>query len=303
MAYQVNFYLNFSLLLLFPCHECLMKCFKMVIFQTLLNWHMWPVSGNRRVPSRQSYFTILSVFYPPCQSVWKLSYTVVFFPILLKQFNIYQTSGIPYSTTNQSLYIVHKIRSAWQQGNIVQVSFMDVDGAFEKIRHKGLLAKLEQALVTENWLKLFESYLSNRRQVVVIDGVKSDVLPLKAGIPQGSKLGPILFILYISDIHLDLESEVLIYADDTTLLAFGKNPVETALILNRDLKKISDLAKMWKISFNAEKSRDIIFSEKSFPHNPNLFIDGDIIKRVSVHKHLGSLLKFRLVISCSVCLS
>ena len=68
------------------------------------------------------------------------------------------------STTNQLLYILHRIRSAWQQGNIVQGSFMDVDGAFEKICHKGLLAKLEQASVTENCLKLFESYLSNATQ-------------------------------------------------------------------------------------------------------------------------------------------
>ena len=171
---------------------------------------------------------------------------------------------------------------------------MDVDGAFEKVWHKGLIAKLEQASVTENCIKLFQSYLCNRRQVVVIDGVKSDVLHLKAGIPQGSKLGPILFILYINDIQIDLESEVLIYADDTTLLAFGKNPVETALILNRDLKRISDWAKVWKISFNAEKSRDILFSEKSFSHNPNLFINDEIIKRVTVHKHLGLILSTNL---------
>ena len=59
------------------------------------------------------------------------------------------------STTNQLLYIVHNIRLAWQQGNIVQGSFMDVDGAFEKVWHKGLIAKLEQASVTENFLKLF----------------------------------------------------------------------------------------------------------------------------------------------------
>ena len=59
------------------------------------------------------------------------------------------------STTNQLLYIVHNIRLAWQQGNIVQASFMDVDGAFEKVWHKGLIAKLEQASVTENFLKLF----------------------------------------------------------------------------------------------------------------------------------------------------
>ena len=61
------------------------------------------------------------------------------------------------------------------------------------------------------------------------------VSPLQTGIPQGFKIGPILFILYINDIQNDLESEVLIYADDTTILAFGKNLVETSLVLNGDL--------------------------------------------------------------------
>ena len=100
--------------------------------------------------------------------------------------------------------------------------------------------------------------------------------------------------MYINDIQLDLESEVLIYADDTTLLAFGKNPVETASILNRDLRHISDWAKLWKISFNADKSRDKIFSEKSFPYNPDLLIDGEIIKQVTVHKYLGLILSSNL---------
>ena len=86
--------------------------------------------------------------------------------------------------------------------------------------------------------------------------------PLKAGIPQGSRLGPLLFILYINDIQKDLESEVLIFADDTSLLSFGPNPTETASMLNRDLEKIALWAKVWKVSFNADKSRDMIFSEK-----------------------------------------
>ena len=75
--------------------------------------------------------------------------------------------------------------------------------------------------------------------VVVVDGVKSDTLEVKAGVPQGSRLGPLLFIIYMNDITSDIESDILIFADDTSLMASGADPTETAEILNRDLKKIS----------------------------------------------------------------
>ena len=198
------------------------------------------------------------------------------------------------STTNQLLYIVHQIRSAWQKGDVCQVAFADVEGAFEKVWHTGLLAKLEQASITNNCLSLLQSYLSNRHQITVVDGIKSDVAKVKAGIPQGSKLGPLLFILYNNDIKNELEAEVLIYADDTLLHAFGKNPTETSAILNRDLDKISLWAKTWIVTFSAEKSRDMIFSEKTFNENPPLIFNNEVVKRVTVHKHLGLMLSSSL---------
>ena len=70
----------------------------------------------------------------------------------------------------------------------------------------------------------------------------------------------------------NLESDILIYADDTLLLAFGPNPRETAAMLNRDIKKIFEWAAIWKVTFSAEKSRDMILSEKQFNENPPLFL-------------------------------
>ena len=88
---------------------------------------------------------------------------------------------------------------------------------------------------------------------MVVDGIKSDPQNLNAGVPQGSRLGPILFILYMNDIVKDIESDILIFADDTSLFASGLDPVETVNQLNRDLVKISAWAKKWKVLFNAKK--------------------------------------------------
>ena len=113
-----------------------------------------------------------------------------------------------------------------------------------------MIAKLSQINIKGKVLELFSSYLSNRHQIVVVDGEKSHKKSeVKAGIPQGSKLGPILFLIYINDITKDIESDILIFADDTSLLASGKTVEKTAEILNRDLEKISKWAAIWKVNF------------------------------------------------------
>ena len=98
---------------------------------------------------------------------------------------------------------------------------------------------------------MFRSYLSHRKQVVVVDGYKSNFRDVKAGVP-------LLWILYAQDIIEDIESEILLFADDTCIFANAKDPTETAAILNRDLAKISEWARRWKVSFNPSK---ILYSQ------------------------------------------
>mgnify|MGYP000844576866 CR=1 FL=1 len=142
--------------------------------------------------------------------------------------------------------------------------FLDVSAAFDKCWHKGLLAKLKKAKIDNSCYKLFESYLSNRVQCTVVEGLKSNFKEIKAGIPQGSKLSPLLWLLYVNDIIDGIESEILLFADDTCCFATGIDPADTAIILNRDLDKLNTWASKWKFTFNTGKSKDIIFSEKKF---------------------------------------
>ena len=135
--------------------------------------------------------------------------------------------------------------------------------------------------------EILSSNLQNRKQIVVVDGQKSDTLDIKAGVPQGSRLGPLLFLIYMNDITEDIESDMLIFADDTSLFVSGSDPAETVDILNRDLQKISSWATKWKVKFNSSKTKNIIFSNKTLNNSPPLIFNDCFIEVVNEHKHLG----------------
>ena len=98
----------------------------------------------------------------------------------------------------------------------------------------------------------------------------------------------------MNDIGNDIESDILIFADDTSLMATGSDPAETAEKLNRDLEKISQWATKWRVIFNAKKSKDIIFSNKLLNNSPPLILGETLIERVNTHKHLGLFLTSNL---------
>ena len=112
------------------------------------------------------------------------------------------------STITQLIYLLHQIRTSWGKSKIAHGLFLDISAAFDKVWHNGLLAKLEQIGISGAFLTTLKSYLTNRKQCVVLDGIKSDLLELHAGVPQGSRLGPLLFLIYINDIVEGLESEI-----------------------------------------------------------------------------------------------
>ena len=113
--------------------------------------------------------------------------------------------------------MVHKIYDALERGKEVRMVFPDISKAFDKVWHKGLLCKLESVGVRDPLLSWFESYLTNRKQRVIIEGQSSEWKNINAGVPQGSVLGPLLFFIYINDITENLETDCFLYADDTSL--------------------------------------------------------------------------------------
>ena len=115
---------------------------------------------------------------------------------------------------------------------------MKLSKAFDKVWHQGVLFKLESFGIREKLLNLLED-LSNRFQRVLLNGQESSWLPIKAGVPQGSILGPLLFLIYINDLPNGLNSFAKLFALDTSLFSIVQDPNEPAKYLNFDLSVIS----------------------------------------------------------------
>ena len=112
-----------------------------------------------------------------------------------------------------------------------------------------------------------------------------------AGVPQGSILGPLLFLIFINDIVKCIGASIRLFADDTSLYIIVDLPDQAAIILNTDLKTISDWANSWLVAFNASKTLSIIFSCKSNPVvHPSLFMHDTMINETTNHKLLGLIL-------------
>ena len=135
-----------------------------------------------------------------------------------------------------------------------------------KVWHEGLLFKLETIGISGILLKLFQHFLNDRQQRVVLNGQHSNWAPVSAGVPQGSILGPLLFLIYINDLPDNLESLAKLFADDTSLFSTVHDPSKSAKVLNDDLQKNSDWAFKWKMLFNPDvtkQAQEVVFSHKS----------------------------------------
>ena len=138
--------------------------------------------------------------------------------------------------------------------------FVDLKKAFDTVNHKILLDKLDYygiRGVAKNW---FESYLNNQKQFVILNGSDSSFKPVSTSVPQGSVLGPLLFLVYINDLHKCVKySKVYHFADDTNMLQSDDSLKNVAKQMNFDLKNLSQWLKANKLSLNFTKTELIIF--------------------------------------------
>ena len=145
------------------------------------------------------------------------------------------------SCINQLIAITHEIFEAFDCNPSLEVRsvFLDISKAFDKVWHKGLFYKLKSMGISGKLYNLLENYLSERSQRVLLNGQTSSWRPVLAGVPQGSILGPLLFLIYINDLPDELKSNAKLFADDTSLFSIVKDKNESANILSNDLAQIS----------------------------------------------------------------
>ena len=197
------------------------------------------------------------------------------------------------SCVNLLLSIVHNLYKGFDAYPTLEIPsvFLDMSKAFDKVWHQGLIFKLKSVGVSDSLLNLTKSFLSNRFQRVLLNGQTSKWLPVKAGVPQGSILGPLFFLIYINDLSDELVSTVKLFADDTSLFSVVCDSNISAYELNNDMQKISEWAYKWKMSFNPDlnkQAQEVIFSRKlKKSSHPKIFFNNAPVFCANWQKHLG----------------
>ena len=201
------------------------------------------------------------------------------------------------SCINQLLSITHEMYSSFDDGFEVRSVFLDISKTFDRVWHEGIIFKRKQKGISDDLLNISD-FLRNRKQRITLNGQSSSWIIVNAGVPQGSILGPLLFLIYINDLSDGLSSNAKLFADDTSLFSVVRDINTSAIELNKDLKKINDWAFQWKLTFNPDRSKqaqEIIFSRKikKATHPPLLFNNNNV-SQVNSQKHLGITLDVKL---------
>lgn len=188
--------------------------------------------------------------------------------------------------------IVNIIEKALEEKKVCSAVFLDVAQAFDKVWHKGLVYKLYDVL-PKSFAEILESYVFDRYFRIKYENAYSEIKEIKAGVPQGSVLGPFLYILFTYDLPTLSENTVATFADDTAVLAVGENSEDAADKLQTAISLIERWTNKWKININENKSVHINFTNKKTMYKP-VQINNKIIPFVNSAKYLGMTLDAKL---------
>ena len=186
-------------------------------------------------------------------------------------------------TCDALMRVSHTLQSTLESEQEARIVQIDFSAAFDKVNHLDILYKLCSVGIGGSVLSISTQFLSNRSQQVIVDGCRSKLVNVLSGVPQGNILGPLLFLLYTSELFSILENTLIGYADDSTLMAVVPSPgvrVAVAESRIRDLGRVSDWCDLWGMKLNASKTKSMIVSRSRtmHPQSPPLTIGGTVLK-------------------------
>ena len=169
------------------------------------------------------------------------------------------------SCETQLIITVDEITKSLDNRSQVDLLILDFSKAFDTVSHARLLKKLEHYGINELVLGWIRSWLLNRSQRVIIDGASSNEVSVRSGAPQGTVLGPLMFLIYINDIGEHITSNLRLFADDSLLYCAIDIP-QDCLALQEDLDKLSQWSYKWQMSFNVSKCKSLSLTRKRNPY-------------------------------------
>ena len=198
------------------------------------------------------------------------------------------------STTLQLLRYLDNCIEMIVSGSVVDTIYLDFAKAFDKVPHRRLIGKLRSYGISGNVCQWIEHFLNERSQVVSVNGEKSESVPVISGIPQGSVLGPILFIIYINDILENIGSNGLLFADDTKIFKKIKS-IKDAIDLQSDIHLLEEWSDKWLLKFNPEKCHILTLGKfENIMHTHRYTTYGKEIEHVFEEKDLGIIIDSNL---------
>lgn len=198
-----------------------------------------------------------------------------------------------FSTVTQLIAFSHDISQNLDAGDQIDAIFIDFSKAFDTVIHSKLLYKLNIILNNPQLVDWISCFLSNRSQFVYFDSVASSVADISSGVPQGSVLGPLLFILYINDLPNNVRSNIRLYADDCVLYQVIKSP-DDHILLNDSFTSFCNWCLSWQMNINYNKTVFLSFTNKLVPSDFNYSFNGLSLQRVYQYKYLGVLFTHNL---------
>lgn len=203
-----------------------------------------------------------------------------------------------HSTIEQVHRIVNEINRSFEEKKYCSAVFLDISQAFDKVWHEGLFFKLKK-LLPHPFYELIRSYLSGRMFFVKQNNDFSQIYEINAGVPQGSVLGPLLYLLYTSDLPIGPNTTIATFADDTAIMASNENPIYASNMIQWNLSQIEHWLRKWKIKANETKSVHVTFTlrKESCPSvkmndikipqsNEVKYLGFHLDRRLTWHKHI-----------------